>query len=121
MRIIAPRAHAPRKDFMACTEKYQAQVKLEADGALANYVCGQPFPDSALDPQDSLSGLKAAWNFEYRWQNYGLLSLNFLGVWDRFGSDHASKAPTLIEPPPPEWVAGLKYEGHLPTDASRYY
>ncbi len=71
MPIIAPRAHTPRRDFMACTEKYQSQVKLEADGALANYVCGQPFADAARDPQDPLSGLKAACNFEYRWQTTG--------------------------------------------------
>ena len=121
MQIVAPRPHTPRKDFMACTEKYQAQVKLEADGALGNYVCGQPFPDSSLDSKDPLSGLRAAWNFEHRWQNYGILSLNFVAVWDRFGGDHVGKAPTLIEAPPSEWVAGLKYDSKLPTDASHYY
>src|SRR5215469_7549060 len=46
MEIIAPRSHTPQKDFVECTEKYQAQVKLKADGTLENYVCGQPFSDS---------------------------------------------------------------------------
>ncbi len=121
MRIVAARSHTPRKDFMACSEKYQSQVKLQADGALADYVCGQPFANAALDPQDPLAGLKAVWNFEYRWQNYGMMSLNFLGVWDRFGGEHTGKAPTMIEAPPPEWVAGMTYHSQLPTDASRYY
>jgi len=121
MPIIAPRAHTPRSDFVACTEKYQSQVKLAPDGALANFVCGQPFADAALDPQDPLSGLKAAWNFEYRWQNYGLFGLSFFSAWDRFGGTHAAKGPMLIEPPPSQWTAGVKYQTKLPSDASRYY
>ena len=43
MEIMAARSHTPRKDYQECTEKYQAQVKLNPDGSLANYVCGQPF------------------------------------------------------------------------------
>ena len=121
MPIVETRQHTPRKDFMACTEKYQGQVKLGPEGELQNYVCGQPFADSALDANDPKSGIKGAWNFEQRWQNYGLLSLNFLGVWDRFGGEHTGKAPVLIETPPPEWLGGLKFQSQLPTDASRFY
>src|SRR5277367_3726887 len=46
--IIERRSHRPRADFMACTEKYQAQSRLDADGTLTNNVCGQPFADSVL-------------------------------------------------------------------------
>ena len=45
--IAAPVDHTPRKDYMACTEKYQSQVRLLPDKTMANYVCGQPFPNSA--------------------------------------------------------------------------
>ena len=52
MPIMAARSHRPRKDYQECTEKYQAQVKLNPDGSLANYVCGQPFPDASLSTSD---------------------------------------------------------------------
>ena len=47
MTIAAPVDHTPRKDLQACSEKYQSQVRLQADHTMANYVCGQPFPNSA--------------------------------------------------------------------------
>src|SRR5512146_296876 len=71
MQIVATRSHMPGKDYTDCTEKYQAQVKLNSDGTIANYICGQPFSDASFVPGDPLSGFKAIWNFEYRWQNYG--------------------------------------------------
>ena len=88
MEIMAARSHTPRKDYQECTEKYQAQVKLNPDGSLANYVCGQPFTDASLSTSDPLSGIKAAWNFDYRWQNYGEFSLNYLFIVARFGGNH---------------------------------
>ncbi len=121
MEIMAPRSHAPRKDYQECTEKYQAQVKLNPDGSLANYVCGQPFPNDSLSTSDPLSGIKAAWNFDNRWQNYGEFSLNFLFVVDRFGGSHAGQAPKVIDSPPSNWVSGVKYQSQLPTDASKYF
>lgn len=121
LRIIAPRDHTPRRDYMECTEKYQAQVRLEPDGALANHVCGQPFADATLDPSDPLSGMKAAWNFIYRWQNYGQLILNLTLVYDRFGGGHSGRAPTLIASPPHELIAGINYHTELPADAAPFY
>jgi hypothetical protein len=41
MPIAATVDHTPRKDYLDCTEKYQAQVRLQPDHTLANYVCGQ--------------------------------------------------------------------------------
>jgi len=63
MKIIPTRSHMPRRDYMDCTEKYQAQVRMAPDGSMANYFCGQPFADSALSTADPLSGYKAAWDF----------------------------------------------------------
>ena len=120
MKIIATRDHTPRIDFMDCTEKYQAQVKLNSDGSLANHLCGQPFSNASFDPGDPQSGLKAAYNFDYRWQNYGEFSLNFLFVYDHFGGKHGSQ-PIMVEPPLEDWTVGVPYTSKLPGDVSRYY
>ena len=106
---------------MECTEKYQAQVRLDPDGALANHICGQPFADAALDPNDPLSGIKAAWNFVPRWQNYGQLIFNLTLVYDRFGGSHSGRAPTVIESPPHELIEGINYHTALPADAASFY
>ncbi len=50
--------------YTAATEKYHAQVKLNPDGTLANYVAGQPFP--LLDPNDPQVATKIMWNFSFR-------------------------------------------------------
>ena len=121
MEIMAARSHMPRKDFQECTEKYQAQVKLNPDGSLANYVCGQPFPNASLSTSDALSGIKAAWNFDYRWQNYGEFSLNYLFIVSHFGGNHDGDAPKMIESPPSNWVGGVEYHSKLPTDASKFF
>ncbi|MGA7761808.1 MAG: DUF1329 domain-containing protein, partial [Candidatus Binataceae bacterium] len=121
MEIMAARSHMPRKDFQECTEKYQAQVKLNPDGSLANYVCGQPFPNASLSTSDALSGIKAAWNFDYRWQNYGEFSLNYLFIVAHFGGSHDGDAPKMIESPPSNWVGGVEYHSKLPTDASKFF
>src|SRR6516165_5594545 len=78
MEIIATRSHMPRKDYMDCTEKYQAQVKLNPEGSMDNYVCGQPFANVSLSAADPLSGYRAAWNFEARWWNYGPIIMSVL-------------------------------------------
>lgn len=119
MRIIAPRDHTPRKDYQACTEKYQSQVRLKPDRTLANYVCGQPFPDSSLSTSDPSSGMKAAWNFEYRWQNYGQFSLNYLFILDRFGGNHTGNAPNNLEMPPQNWIGDLKLKSALPRGVAK--
>ena len=106
---------------MECTEKYQAQVKLKADGTLENYVCGQPFSDSTLSESDPQSGIKAAWNFEYRWQNYGPYDLNFMFIYARFGGSHQEQAPDIIEAPPSGWSGGMEFKSKLPTSAARLF
>ncbi len=101
--IIAPRKNIPRQDFVNCTEKYQSQVKLLANGALANYVCGQPIADSSINTSDPTSGIKAAWNFNFRWQHYGITKCAPVITWARFpgtpptvGCCASSPAPTEI-------------------------
>src|SRR5690242_9891799 len=101
MTIGAPVDHTPRKDYMACTEKYQSQVRLQPDHTMANYVCGQPFPNSQITTSDPEAGWKAAWNYEYRWQNYGLFTIP-PATWDRFGGSH--EIPKW-ESPPADWMS----------------
>jgi uncharacterized protein DUF1329 len=119
--MIATQNHQPRKDYLDCTEKYQAQVKLNPDGSLANHICGQPFSNASITTSDPLSGLKAVWNFENRWQNFGQFALNFLYVLDKFGGSHAGQVPTLIEGPPEAWSSGVPITSTLPADASNFY
>ena len=120
MQIVAARSHTPRRDYMECTEKYQAKVRLQADGSLANYVCGQPFPNDALHVSDPSSGIKAAWNFDFRWQNYGQFSLNYLFIFDRFGGGHAGQVPSALETPPQSWVGSVEYHSKLPANIAGF-
>jgi Outer membrane lipoprotein-sorting protein/Protein of unknown function (DUF1329) len=114
-------SHKPRKDYMECTEKYQSQVRLNPDGTMANYVCGQPFADASLSPEDSASGLKAAWNFEYRWQNFGLIGVSWNLTWDRFGGEHNGQQPSIVADVPAEWLAGFNIKTHFPANISEEY
>ena len=118
MEIIAPVDHMPRRDYMDCTEKYQNQVRLRSDGVLDNFICGQPFIDTSVDTGDPNSGIKAAWNFEYRWQNYGLAGVNVLWTWENFGGTHTAPVP---EVPPPQWSPILNYPEKLPTNTADVY
>jgi len=97
--IAAPVDHTPRQDYMACTEKYQSQVKLLPDHTVGNYVCGQPFPNSSLKEGDPDSGWKTVWNYEYRWQSFGF-SCYAPATWDRFGGTHDVPQWEL---PPTDW------------------
>ncbi len=51
--IGPPGDYSAQQDFKECTEQYQSQVVLEANGALKNYVCGQPFAVSKLKVEDA--------------------------------------------------------------------
>ena len=62
--------------YIEATKKYAEQVKLSADGELAGYVAGLPFP--VLDPADPQAGLKAAWNMRYR--DFG----DVVQIWNTF-------------------------------------
>lgn len=72
--------YAPHEVYMAATEKYAVQTRLADDGALENYVAGRPFARALVDTSDPTSGLKAAWNFNYRWQHYGMNVERYLGA-----------------------------------------
>lgn len=113
MEIGAPQDHTPRIDFMECTEKFSSQVRLGPAGDLQNYICGQPFLGDAMVPSDPLAGIETAWNFEYRWQNFGFAAYSVPWIWVNFGGSHS---PVEIEKPPVNWNT-TGFNASLPTTA----
>jgi len=118
VKIVATRSHLPRQDFLDCTEKYQSQVVLRKDGSIANYNCGQPFADETLSADKPDSGVKAAWNFEYRWQNAGHGALNWLLSIVRLPGNHDGDKITL---PTPLDLWTIPHTSRLPTDVTDQY
>ena len=119
--IVANTPHTPAPAYMQCTEKYQSQVRLKPDGTLANYKCGQPFPNSELKVGDPISALKAAWNYNWHWMYYGITDYAIAWIWVRFNGAKSHTPPNITAPesnfvvnhPPAGW--------HLPTDTHSYY
>lgn len=88
VRIVDAGDISPASVYKEATRKHQAGVVLSADGAIENYVAGQPFDPTTFSISDSNSGLKAAWNFAYRWQHEGLKVKEVQWVWVRKGGSH---------------------------------
>jgi hypothetical protein len=75
LRVIQAGDFAPTiqetTDFPTFDKYIQASVQnagkaqLEANGELTGYIAGLPFP--IIDPADPQAGLRAAWNFRYRY------------------------------------------------------
>lgn len=79
---------APPEVYEAATLQFQGQVELSEDGAIQNYVAGQPFDPASLSTDDPMAGYKAIWNFNYRWQVQGAKSDPAIFVWVTRGGDH---------------------------------
>jgi len=90
MKVVVkdPTDLSPAKVYQEATSKFQSKVTLADDGVLVNYVAGEPFDPASLKVGDATSGMKAAWNFNYRWQRQGLQSDPVHWVWVRKGGDH---------------------------------
>lgn len=83
MEIVETRDYTPHPSYVKATVENACKPSLDADGNLANYVAGQPFPYSEwakeatghrcdLSPDDPHFALKLAWDVNYRWQGPGL-------------------------------------------------
>ena len=83
---------SPADVYKQATLQHQGQVVLAEDGAIENYVAGQPFDDSKFVPETSPmengDGYRAIWNFNFRWQAQGLALTRFYGTWVREGGQH---------------------------------
>jgi hypothetical protein len=64
------------QDYIAASVEHFGQAQIGEDGNLKNYTKGLPFP--LLDPADSQAGLKAAWNFRYRYMGSSVQTLGTL-------------------------------------------
>ena len=109
------------ENYIQASVEHAGTAQLGANGKLSGYVAGQPFP--VLDPADPQAGVKAAWNFRYRYlgdtvQTQGMLrSINNSGNTER-GVDtlyvrrygmHRLKAEDNV----PEWEKeGTWYREH---------
>ncbi len=82
--------YTPRTDYLEATEKFAGQTRLAEDGSLRNYTAGQPFPSDQLDPAEPTAGLKVGWNFNFRWQHYGIKVGNFATVMIKPGGTHGA-------------------------------
>jgi hypothetical protein len=120
MKIVAVRSHEPRQDYVNCTERYQPQVRLGPDGTLTNHICGQPFSNASLNPSDPPSGLKAAWNFELRWQNFGEFDASTVYVPMYFGGTHDLTSDSALQIPPEQWLSGINLQTKLPPNIGPY-
>ncbi len=78
----------PAKIYLDATAANNNQATLSDDGVISNYKAGRPFDPATFKAGDRMSGFKAAWNFNYRWQNQGLDIGNVLWVWVRKGGSH---------------------------------
>jgi hypothetical protein len=118
--VIAPVDHTPRKDYQDCSAKHQNQTQLKSDGSMQNYVCGQPFLNSQITAGDPQAGMKAAWNFDHRWQNFGFLMSGGYATWDRF--DGGTHTPVEYQQPPQEWTQAANLSASIgPTDTREIY
>lgn len=86
--VKEPSDLSPPEVYRAATLQFQGQVELDEDGAIQNYVAGQPFDPDELSPDDPQAGYKAVWNFNYRWQVQGAKSDPAIFVWVVRGGDH---------------------------------
>jgi hypothetical protein len=118
--IIDPIPHTPAASYLRCTEQYAAQVKLRNDGAIMNYVCGQPFLNESLNPSDPMAGYKVAWNYTYRYLYFGFYDLSVDTALIRPGFRMTSGAANIVggDEPPQHYVAGLpRWKTAFPTAA----
>ncbi len=101
MEISETGKYAPHPAYQQATLQFQGQASLAPDGALTNYIAGQPFSNPDIDNASAeQAGLMAAWNNAFRWQHYGqkvIFAHNlFLEERDNASSDFSIFPPEMI-------------------------
>jgi hypothetical protein len=103
-------------DYQAATEKYSAQVKLNANNTLDNWVAGKPFP--AIDNNDPQAAQKIMYNFQHTHYYTETLDLNLTDAdtgslyIDANGNRHYNVERHFV----PEWLRVFRYEGRIKND-----
>ena len=88
VEIGAPSDISPHELYEQATLQHQGQVRMAEDGALENYIAGEPFDETKFKAGDRMDGHRAIWNFNYRWQAQGLSIDDVIWVWVREGGNH---------------------------------
>ncbi len=103
IEIAAAGDYTPHPLYQNATLQYAGQSELGPDGALLNYVAGQPFPNEALEAASpDQAGLMAAWNTNFRWQHYGQHVIDARTLFLKQGSG----GQTQFDGFPPEMIQG---------------
>jgi hypothetical protein len=103
-------------DYQAATEKYSAQVKLNDQNMVENWVAGKPFPN--IDPNDKQAAQKIMYNFERTHYFTETLDLNLTDAdtgslyIDANGNRHYNVERHFV----PEWLRIFRYEGRIKND-----
>ncbi|MBI5506634.1 MAG: DUF1329 domain-containing protein [Deltaproteobacteria bacterium] len=100
-------------DYKAATEKYSAQVKLNANNTLDNWVAGKPFP--IIDPNDPQAAQKIMYDFERTHYFTETLDLHLTDAdtgnlyIDANGNRHYNVERHFV----PDWLRVLRFQGRI--------
>ncbi|HYC56060.1 MAG TPA: DUF1329 domain-containing protein [Candidatus Binatia bacterium] len=113
MDIIETRPIPMPEDYKQATEKYSAQVKLNQNNMLDNWVAGKPFP--VIDPSDPQAAQKIMYNFERTHYFTETLDLNLTDAdtgalyIDANGNRHYTVERHFV----PEWLRVFRFNGRI--------
>ncbi len=78
------RDYSEAQAFHDATKRWQKEAKLGRDGALVDFVAGQPFETETIDCKgDPDAAKKIIWNFNKAWNGSGWKTSFFYSYWDR--------------------------------------
>jgi hypothetical protein len=78
----------PPQHFIDATKKFFGQASIDANGALQNYTAGTPFDRTKFVPGSMEDGFRAMWNYDFRYQHYGLYLHKNDWIWAERGGNH---------------------------------
>lgn len=81
---------SPPQHFLDVTRKLAGEASIDSKGAIQNYTAGTPFDRGEFVPGSTEDGFRAMWNYNYRWQHFGLALAHNDWVWVDRGGDHSS-------------------------------
>ena len=79
---------SPPPHFLEVTRKLAGQASIDAQGAIQNFTAGTPFDRTHFSPGSREDGFRAMWNYNFRWQHYGLALEKNDWVWAQRGGNH---------------------------------
>ncbi len=121
----AHREYGVAKAYEVASKKFAGQPKIGRDGALMNYVAGQPFATEEIDCKgDPHAGAKVIWNFLKSWDGDGSNSEWSYTYWDRGEQlplyyEGRSKTVRLSERVEPQYLD--ENEGNIFKNEKRQY